>query len=203
MVPVILKKMNTPKDQVPTTYLNKDGKHIDIATGKVIELNMDGSLNKRGAHLTPAIREKGLKAAHAASHKMSIYTGDSSGENWEKLFGALTENPMLLAKAVASVGFTMTAFNAHLTQNPALKQRFDLIQESNLDEYEQNMHKIANLPINDESKALPTILRANETRLNASAKSRGYGIKQNAFNVEGDMQINIINNTQVSLPGQE
>ena len=189
--------------EVPITYLNKDGKHIDIATGKVVELNKDGSLNMRGAQLTPAIREKGLKAAHDASYSLSPYTGDTSGENWEKLFGNLMKSPMLVGKAVASVGFTMTGFRQHLTQNKALQARFDLIQESNLDEYEQNMHDIANLPINDESKALPTILRANETRLNASAKSRGYGIKQSAFNVEGDMQINIINNTQVSLPGQD
>ena len=164
--------MNHSKE-IPTTYTNKDGKPVDIATGKVLLTKKDGTVDMRHLNL-PVASEKGLEASHTA--QMSIYVGEAAGENWEKLFDTLTKNPMLITKAVASVGFTMRGFHQHLTQNKALQERFDLIQGSNLDDYEQNMHDIANLPINDDSKALPTILRANYTRLNESATSRGYGI---------------------------
>ena len=174
------------KNPVPNTYLNKDGKPVDIATGKVLRQNKDGSIDMNQFNTAITKGPQGLEAAQHANHKMSPYTGEDAGKNWEKLWAQLTESPMLLTKAIVSAGFTMKGFRAHLSQNKSLQERFDLIQGGTTDEYEQNIHDIAHLPIEEESKALPTILRANETALNAKAKSRGYGIKQSAFNIEGN-----------------
>lgn len=189
------------KDSSLAIYTNKKGQYIDIATGRVVKLKEDGSINMSGGNLTPELREKGLIAAHDASHHASVYTGDDSGANWEKFFNILKKDPMLVRKAAIGAGFSMKGVRTYINKNKALQERFDLIQESNLDEYEQNIHKLANLPIVDESKSLPTILRANETRLNASAKARGYGVKQ-GINIEGSaVQINI--NHDMLMPGEK
>ncbi len=207
--PIYVGSIPTPvtmaKDPSLAVYTNKKGEFVDIATGLVVKTNIDGSPSKRGLHLTPEIRakgaKKGLEAANDALFHSSPYTGDDNGIHWEKFFATLKKSPMLVSKAAVSAGFTMRGVKAYLGKNKALQERFDSIQEANLDEHEQNIYELANLPIVDESKSLPTILRANETMLNAHAKSRGFGVKQ-GINIEGSaVQINI--NHDMLMPGEK
>ncbi len=185
-----------PKNEVPVTYMNKDGKPVEISTGRVLKVNKDGSISKWTSNMTVETQKKGLEVIRRNSH----YTGDDSGEHWERFFAALTKSPLELSKAASIAGFHMTGVRQHMNQNKALQERFNAIMDTETDNLENNIRDIA---YEDDKKYLPTKLRANETLLNARAKDRGYGVKQNAFNVEGNMQINVINNTQVNMPGTD
>ena len=199
-------------NKAPPHY-KKDGKIYEYGTGKVLRQNKDGSLNMTqfnsaitkfnapGEGRTPGQTEGiRLDKQKVERQALSPYTGDNSDENWKTYFETLREAPLALSKAASAAGFERLGVIRHLSKHPKLKERYDDIMESELDNLEENIRDIA---YESDPKYISTKLKANDTILAARAKDRGYG-HQGGFNIGagGDVNIQIVNNTGVSLPGQ-
>ena len=193
-------------NKVPQTYLNKKGETCEVGTNRVLRLNKDGSLNMTQFNhaITKFNNPKtglALDKANVAKAKLSPYTGEQSEKNWKKYFAFLKEYPLALSKAAVIAGFTRLGVAGYLSKNESLKERYDDIMESELDNLEENIRDIAYEP---DPKYISTKLKANTELLGARAKDRGYGHK-GGFSIESgrDTNIVIVNNTGVSLPGQK
>lgn len=190
-------------NKVPNTYVNKEGQHVEVGSHRILRSKGDGSIDKNQfnkGNLTPEMGVTNLDKLNTKMKLANVYTGDDSSENWNKFFEYLTKHPMSLHKAAAIAAFTARGARLHMGLDKELKQRYDDIVDAEVDNLEENIRDIAYEP---DKKHLPTKLRANETMLNAHAKDRGYGIRA-GLNIErSNVQINIINNSGSSLPGQE
>ena len=198
-----------PKKLKAPPYYEKDGKFFEKGTDRELRKNPSGSLDMRQFNNLIQLQRTGepgrgegfrLDKKKAEAHALSPYVGDNSEENWDKYFDYLKKYPSRLNKAASVAGFERISVIRHLNKHPKLKERFDDVMEADLDKFEENVRDIA---FEKDKKYLSTKLKANTEYLGAHRKEQWA--HKSGFSIESgrDTNINIINNTGTSLPGQK